>query len=193
MPGLVAIAAHQNLDPGASEHGSLARRGAGRVRPRHRLASCRGAGSPRPACRWSLVDVDRQEATVVRGVEQRELLAAVNPVLGVVAVQHDPPRHLREAVAEQLDHRRHHALQRDRAGHRSRWHPLSRPRSARHGSGSSHPSVLDSPGCPRVLYAVRQALGDAEPALDLGQDQNAAVRGQPAAVEGDVHRLVGDR
>ncbi len=64
-----------------------------------------------------LVDVDRQEAAaVVVGVEQRELLAAVNPVLGVVDVEHDAPGHLLEAVAEQLDHRRHHALERGRAG-----------------------------------------------------------------------------
>jgi hypothetical protein len=49
-------------------------------------------------------------------VPQRELLAAVNPVLGVVDVEQDAPRHLLEAVAEQLDHRRHHALERGRAG-----------------------------------------------------------------------------
>ena len=37
-----------------------------------------------------LVDVDRQEAVpAVVGVEQRELLAAVDPVLGVVDVEHD--------------------------------------------------------------------------------------------------------
>ena len=64
-----------------------------------------------------LVDVDRQEAAaVVVGVEQRQLLAAVNPVLGVVDVEQDAARHLVEAVAEQLDHRRHHALERGRAG-----------------------------------------------------------------------------
>ena len=50
------------------------------------------------------------------GVEQRELLVAVDPVLGIVDVEHDPLRHLVEAVAEQLDHRRHHALERPRAG-----------------------------------------------------------------------------
>ena len=68
---------------------------------RHRLAGDR------------LVDVDRQEAApVVVGVEERELLAAVDPVLGVVDVEHDPARHLGEAVAEQLDHGRHHPLER---------------------------------------------------------------------------------
>ena len=50
------------------------------------------------------------------GMEQRQLLAAVNPIFGIVDVEHDPPRHVVEAVAEQLDHRRHHPLQRDRSG-----------------------------------------------------------------------------
>src|SRR3712207_8394802 len=41
------------------------------------------------------IDVDRQEAVrAVVGVEERELLAAVGPVLGVVDVEHDAPRHL---------------------------------------------------------------------------------------------------
>ena len=40
---------------------------------------------------------------VVVGVEQRELLAAVDPVLGIVDVQHDPPGHLGEAVADLSD------------------------------------------------------------------------------------------
>jgi hypothetical protein len=50
------------------------------------------------------------------GVEQRQLLAAVNPILGIVDVEHEAPRHVFEAVAEQLDHGRHHPLQRDRSG-----------------------------------------------------------------------------
>ena len=53
-------------------------------------------------------------AAVVIGVEQRQLLAAVDPVLGVVDVEHDATRHLLETVAEQLDHRRHHAFERNR-------------------------------------------------------------------------------
>jgi len=44
----------------------------------------------------------------------------------------------------------------------------------------------------RILEATRQTIGDAEPALDLGQHQNAGVRGQPAAIEGDMHRLAAD-
>ena len=72
---------------------------------RHRLAA------------GGLVDVDRQEAAaVVVGVEQGQLLLAVNPILGVVDVEHDAARHLLEAVAEQLDHRGHHPLQRGGAG-----------------------------------------------------------------------------
>src|SRR5271163_3290851 len=64
-----------------------------------------------------LVDVDRQKAaTVVVSVPQRQLLAAVHPVLGVVDVEQDAPRDLLEAVAEQFDHRRHHAFERGRAG-----------------------------------------------------------------------------
>ena len=81
------------------------RRLAGPQDDRHRLAGRR------------FIDVDRLEATaVVIGVEQRELLTAVNPVLGVVDVEQDALGDLFEAVAEQLDHRRHHALERDRAG-----------------------------------------------------------------------------
>ena len=64
-----------------------------------------------------LVDVDRHEAAaVVMCIEERELLLPVGAVLGVVDVEHDASGHLFEAVAEQLDHRRHHALERDRAG-----------------------------------------------------------------------------
>ena len=54
-------------------------------------------------------------------------------------------------------------------------------------------AVMDPLRRPRVLDAARQPLGEAEPALDLGQHQHARVRGQPAAVEGDVHRLAADR
>jgi len=64
-----------------------------------------------------LVNVDRHEAAaVVMRVEQGELLLAVGPVLGVVDVEHDATGHGIEAVAEQLNHGRHHPLERDRAG-----------------------------------------------------------------------------
>jgi hypothetical protein len=45
------------------------------------------------------------------------LLAAMNPVLGVVDVEQDAPGYLAEAVAEQRDYRRHHGFERGRAGH----------------------------------------------------------------------------
>ena len=68
---------------------------------RHRLAGHR------------LVDVDRQKAaTVVMRMEQRQLLATVHPVERVVDIEQDASRHLFEAVAEQLDHRVHHADER---------------------------------------------------------------------------------
>src|SRR5487761_1850254 len=71
---------------------------------RHRLAGRR------------LVDVDRQKAAaIVMSVEHGALLLAMRRVLGIVDVEQDAPRHRVEAVAEQGDHRRHHALQRGRA------------------------------------------------------------------------------
>jgi hypothetical protein len=117
MPGIVAVAAHQDLHPGPAGADRLADvaqdesdLGAGRCLAwpedhRERLAAGR------------LVEVDRQEAAaVVVGVEQRELLAAIDPVRGVVDVEHEASGQVVEAVAEQLDHGRHHALERDRAG-----------------------------------------------------------------------------
>jgi hypothetical protein len=53
--------------------------------------------------------------------------------------------------------------------------------------------VLDPLGRPRVLKAARQALGNVEASLDLGEHQNPAIRGQPAGVEAEMHRLAGDR
>ena len=52
--------------------------------------------------------------------------------------------------------------------------------------------VLDPIRRPWILDAARQAIGNTEPALDLGEDQNAAVRGQPAGVKGDLHRHAGN-
>ena len=40
----------------------------------------------------------------------------------------------------------------------------------------------------RIVPTARQTLGDAQPLFDLAQQQNAAVRGEKAAVEfGDDH------
>jgi hypothetical protein len=50
-------------------------------------------------------------------------------------------------------------------------------------------SVVDTVRRPRVRDATRQALGEPEPTLDLGQHQHARVRGKAPTVEGDVHRL----
>ncbi len=161
------------------------------------------------------------------GVEEGELLAPVDPVRGVVDVEHDPARHLGEAVAEQLDQRRHHPLERRRPGQvRQPAHgrlraqvgaALRQPaegqlerrvgaqgvavvgvRVTRRDQQGAEADHLDQGRVPplrgaRVREAARQALGDPEPAVDLGQDQDAAVRGQPAAVEGDVKGLAGHR
>jgi hypothetical protein len=82
--------------------------------PVGRLAGTRDDGDRLAGYR--LIDVDRQKAAaVVVRIEERELLTAVNPVLGVVDIEQDAPGYLLEAVAEQLDHRRHHALERGRA------------------------------------------------------------------------------
>ena len=43
-----------------------------------------------------------------------------------------------------------------------------------------------------VLQVNDKALGEPEAALDLRQKQNTPVRGQPAGVERDLHRLAGD-
>jgi hypothetical protein len=66
----------------------------------HRLAGCR------------VEDVDGLEAVrVVMGVEQRQLLAAVDRIGGVVNIEHDALGHALEAVAKQVDHRQPHACQ----------------------------------------------------------------------------------
>ncbi len=113
----MAVAAYHDVDsrPAGADmaddmsqhqgHFGAVRRFARAQDDRHRFA---GAG---------FIDVDRLEAAaVVIGVEQRQLLAAVNPVFGVVDVEQDAARHLLEAVAEQLHHRRHHPLERRRTG-----------------------------------------------------------------------------
>lgn len=69
---------------------------------RHRLAGSR------------LVNMDRHEtAAVMIGIERAELLLAIGAILGV---ERNPPGHGREAVAEQIDHRLHHAFKGDCAG-----------------------------------------------------------------------------
>jgi hypothetical protein len=43
--------------------------------------------------------------------------------------------------------------------------------------------------CSRIGDAAGQSLGDLELAFDLCEHQNAAARGQPAAIEGEANRL----
>jgi len=44
-----------------------------------------------------------------------------------------------------------------------------------------------------IRDAAGQPFGDLELALDLGQQQHTGIRGQPATIEGEVHRLTGNR
>ena len=62
--------------------------------------------------RGRLEDVDGLEAVVViMGVEQRQLLAAVDGVAGIVDVEDDTVGNKARAFAEQIDHRQPHAPQ----------------------------------------------------------------------------------
>jgi hypothetical protein len=172
--------------------------------------------------------VDRQEAALaVVGVEERELLLAVRRIAGVIDVEHEPPRHVGEAVAEQLNHRRHHPLEggwtrqvlqpahgRLRAqvlaalGQPADRHLERRvdPQAVavvgiriagrdQQGAEADHlgQGVPDPLRCPRVGEAARQPFGKPEPTFDLGQEQHPGIRGQPAAIEGEMDRLAADR
>ena len=53
--------------------------------------------------------------------------------------------------------------------------------------------VVNTVRRPRILDAAGQALGDAEPALDVRQRQHARVRGQATAVEREDDRLAGSQ
>jgi hypothetical protein len=227
-PAVMAVAAHHDLDLGpagadATDDMAQDQRHLG---PVWRLA---GAQDDRDGLAGRrLVDVDRQKAAaVVMCVPQRELLAAVHPVLGVIDIEQDASRHLIEAVAEQLDHRHHHAFERGRAG--QVFQPADRRLRAQIGAALRQPpdrhfegpiaaqrvavvavgiarrdhqrAVADHLGQPvphpfriaRILNAGGQAFGNPKPLLDRRQQQYPGVRGQPAAVEGDMHRLARDR
>ncbi len=113
----MAVAAHEDLNrrPASADTADDVAQDQRHLGPVRRLAGAQDDGDRLAGGR--LVNVDRQEtAAVVVGVEQRKLLAAVHPVLGVVDIKQDASRHSLEAVAEQLDHRRHHAFERGRAG-----------------------------------------------------------------------------
>ena len=99
-----ADAPHQVLEEGADL--GARRRLAGAQENRHRLAALH------------MVDMHRQEAPrVVMGVEQRQLLAAVHRVAGVVDVQRDRRWRGRERAAEDVDQGGRHARHLD-AGRR---------------------------------------------------------------------------
>ena len=160
-------------------------------------------------------------------IEERELLAAVNPVLGVVDIEQDAPGYLLEAVAEQLDHRRHHALERGRArqvlepaDRRLRAQIFTAFRQSSHGHleggvgfervavvavgiarRNQQGAIADHLGqfvphpvrVARIFDARRQAFGNLEPLFDRRHQQYPAIRGQPAAVKPDMHRLTRHR
>jgi hypothetical protein len=48
-------------------------------------------------------------------------------------------------------------------------------------------------GITRIVDAGGQTIGDRQPALDLAQNQQTAVGGQPAAVKPGNHFLPGNR
>jgi hypothetical protein len=108
----MAVAAHRDRDPGPVVSDAPddvpqdpSRLGAGwplaRTQQRqHRLAGGR------------VEDVDGLKAVrVIMGVEQRQLLATVDGIGGVIDVEHDAARNALEAIAEQIDHRQAHARQ----------------------------------------------------------------------------------
>ena len=98
-----ADAPHQVLEEGADL--GARRRLAGAQENRHRLAALH------------MVDMHRQEAPrVVMGVEQRQLLAAVHRVAGVVDVQRDRRWRGRERAAEDVDQGGRHARHLDARG-----------------------------------------------------------------------------
>ena len=109
----MAVAAHQDLDLGpvlADAPDDVLEDGA-YFRAARRLARPQDGGDRFAARR--LVDVDRQEAVgIIVRIEERQLLAPVHRIFGVVDVELNAPRHLFPAVTEQIDHRRHHPDQR---------------------------------------------------------------------------------
>jgi hypothetical protein len=224
----MAVAAHDDLNrrpagPDAADSMAQYQRHLGPVR---RLAGAQDDGDRLAG--GCLIDVDRQEAAaVVVRIPQRQLLAAVDPVFGVVDVEQEAPRRRGKAVAKQINHCRHHALERDRAGQvlqpadgwlRAQIGAALGQAANRHlerriapqrvavvavgiAAGDQQGAEADHLG-ERVAYGRRiawvvdvscQPFGDAEPPLDLGEQQHAGIGGQSAAVEGQPHRLAADR
>ncbi len=109
----MAVAAHGNLDawPVVPDAADDVLEDTGRFFPGRPLA---GAQERQHRLgRGRLEDVDGLEAVfIVMGVEQRQLLAAVDGITGIVDVEDDTVGNTVEAFAEQIDHRQSHARQR---------------------------------------------------------------------------------
>jgi len=235
----VAVAADQDLDPGPvgantpdqppQEGPDLAPVGPF-CRPDHRRDQPSGV----------IEHEDRLEAiVVVVGIEEPQLLMAVDGVESVVDIEHDALGHLRKGAAVQVDQRPAHPQQRadldgvlhtrDRGLRAQRR--LGRQVFQRHlergiepqargivavliaGGDHQHAEAQDrrqalppSPAAqpcrpatahtarmPGVLQAPRQPVGQAEPLLDLPQQQLPAIRGHLAAIKAGDNALAGDR
>ncbi len=128
---------------------------------------------------------DRLEAVLVMmGVEQAELLAAMNSVERVVDIEHDPTRHLAEAFAVMVDHDAAHAQQGARVGmvlqarDRRLRAQVGMLRQAIHGE-LEHRSAAQRAGVVAVLIAGRDHQhAKADDAVQAMQD---ATRRPPVA------------
>jgi len=49
--------------------------------------------------------------------------------------------------------------------------------------------VLDARGIAPIRHATGKPLGQLKPPLDIAQQQDAAIRRQPTAIEGNAHLL----
>ncbi len=160
------------------------------------------------------------------GVEQPQLLPAVDGIEGVVDGEHDAMRHLPEAAAVEPHHGARHPQQRPHVRQvleprdgRLRAERVAVGRTIQReledrivpqavgvvavlvpGRDHQHAkaqdggeAVPDPPRRARVLGAGREPVGNAEPALDLAQRQQAAVGGELTAVEAGDQRLARDR
>jgi len=97
------------------------------------------------------LDTAMEAATVIMGIEQRELLRAVNPI-GVVRRARAVGIASRDQQRPIADHLRQPVS-----------HPLGRAR-------------ILALGRARILDAIGQALGDPEPLLDRRQQQYSSIR-----------------
>ena len=109
----MAIAAHGDLDPRpvVLDAGDDVPQDPGRLFSRWPLAGAQQRHYR--LARGRLEDVDGLETIlVIMGVEQRQLLAAVDGVVGVVDIENNAFRHTGKAGTKQIDHLEPHARQR---------------------------------------------------------------------------------